>query len=150
MFQQFSPTNFSVPDLAGLMERFYRIPTGRTLFWKILTFESNCIKNRAISGVIDNSLCFFSKRSEYPVGIFLSSYYWRYAWEQAFKATKTKREVVTQSTCSCSPGGWGGVDVKDVAPSSQLVEALTPRPCSSHTLPVSWNEATKPFKTKSG
>ena len=26
MFQQFSPANFSVPDLAGLMERFFRIP----------------------------------------------------------------------------------------------------------------------------
>ena len=32
MFQQFSPANFSVPDLAGLMERFFRIPTGRILF----------------------------------------------------------------------------------------------------------------------
>ena len=75
MFQQFSPANFSVPDLAGLMERFYRILTGRTFFSKILTFESNCIKNRAISGVIDNSLYFFRKRSENPLGIFISSYY---------------------------------------------------------------------------
>ena len=81
MFQQFSPANFSVPDLAGQMERFYCIATGRTLFWKILTFESTCIKNRALSGVIDNSLYFYRKRSEYPVGIFLSSYYWGYAWE---------------------------------------------------------------------
>ena len=32
MFQQFSPANFSVPDLTGLMERFFRIPTGRILF----------------------------------------------------------------------------------------------------------------------
>ena len=74
MFQHFSPANFSVLDLAGLMERFYCIPTDLTLK-KILTFESNCIKNRAISGVIDNSLCFFRERSEYPVGIFLSFNY---------------------------------------------------------------------------
>ena len=26
MFQQFSPANFSVPDLAGLMERFFVFP----------------------------------------------------------------------------------------------------------------------------
>ena len=32
MFQQFSQTSFSVLDLTGLMERFYCIATGRTLF----------------------------------------------------------------------------------------------------------------------
>ena len=41
MFQQFSQTNFSVPDLTGLMERFYCIATGRTLFWKILVFVND-------------------------------------------------------------------------------------------------------------
>ena len=36
MFQQFSQTNVSVLVLTGLMERFYCIPTSRTLsekFW---------------------------------------------------------------------------------------------------------------------
>ena len=74
MFQQFSPANFSVPDLASLMERFYCFPTGRTLFWKILTFESNHVENWAILDVIASSLYFFKKPSEYPVGIFLGSY----------------------------------------------------------------------------
>ena len=74
MFQHFSQTNFSVPDPTGLMERFYCIHNGRILFWKILASESNQVENRAISGVIASSLYFFKKRSEYPVGIFLSSY----------------------------------------------------------------------------
>ena len=56
------------------MERVCYIPTGRTLFWKILASESNQVENRAISGVMASSLYFFKKQSEYPVGIFLSSY----------------------------------------------------------------------------
>ena len=41
MFQQFSQTSFPVPDLTGLLERFFFIATGRTLFWKILAFVTN-------------------------------------------------------------------------------------------------------------
>ena len=74
MFQQFRQTKFSLPDLTGLMEHFYRISTGRTFFWKTLTFESNQVENRAISGTKASSLYFFKKQSEYSVGIFLSSY----------------------------------------------------------------------------
>ena len=44
VFQKFSPANFSVPDLAGLMERFYCILTGRILFYKFLTFKISKIE----------------------------------------------------------------------------------------------------------
>ena len=40
----------------------------------------------------------------------------------------------------------GGVAVKDVAPSSQLVEALTPRPCSPHTLQLAKLRLQNPLK----
>ena len=39
MFQKFSPANFSVPALPGLVKRFYCIPTGRILFYKFLTLK---------------------------------------------------------------------------------------------------------------
>ena len=39
MLSQFSLTKFNVPDLTNLVERFYCIPTGRTLFYKTLTFK---------------------------------------------------------------------------------------------------------------
>ena len=38
MFQKFSPAHFSVPNLAGLMERFFCIPTGRILFYNFFKF----------------------------------------------------------------------------------------------------------------
>ena len=41
MFQQFSQPSFSVPNLTSLLERFYCIATGRTLFWKFLAFVTN-------------------------------------------------------------------------------------------------------------
>ena len=44
MFQQLSPANFSLPDLTGLVERFYCIPTGRILFYKFLTFKISKIE----------------------------------------------------------------------------------------------------------
>ena len=48
-----------------------------------------------------------------------------------------KREIVTLPIRSDPPVGQEGVAVKDVTPSSQLVEALTPRPCSPNTLQLS-------------
>ena len=39
MFQKVSQENFSVPELAGLMERFHCIPIGRILFYKFLTLK---------------------------------------------------------------------------------------------------------------
>ena len=51
------------------MERLCCIPTGRTLFCKILAFESNQVENRAISGVIASSL-FFQKTIGIPSGFF--------------------------------------------------------------------------------
>ena len=40
----------------------------------------------------------------------------------------------------------GGVVVKDVTPLSHLVEAVTPRPCSSHTLQLAEMSLQKPLK----
>ena len=53
------------------------------------------------------------------------------------KPQKQKKEIVTQLIRSDPPVGQEGVDVKDVTPSSQLVEELTPRPCSPNTLQLS-------------
>ena len=44
MFQKFGPANFPVPDLTGLMERFYCISTGRILFYKFLILKISKIE----------------------------------------------------------------------------------------------------------
>ena len=44
MLQKFKPANFSVPDLAGLVERFYCILTNRILFYKFLTLKISKIE----------------------------------------------------------------------------------------------------------
>ena len=38
-FSKFIPTKGFVPDLVGLLKRFSSIPTGRTQFYKSLTFK---------------------------------------------------------------------------------------------------------------
>ena len=53
------------------------------------------------------------------------------------KPQKLKKEIVTRPIRSDPPVGQEGIAVKDVTPSSQLVNALTPRPCSPNTLQLS-------------
>ena len=48
MLSQFGQVKLSVPDLLGLMERFYQIIIGRTVFYKILTSKLDKIDFCAI------------------------------------------------------------------------------------------------------
>ena len=152
-FQQFSQTNFSVSDLAGLMERFSRIPTGRVLFYKTLTFKFS--KNWNLSYIWCYFQCFcaqiFYHRSEHPQGIFPVSL-------SRNRPANTLFGLVNRENWRCNPidvvvlqshgcmrcGRVGRHDFVSANVNLHCTSSL------SNTLQICWNEATEPFKTESG